>query len=393
MYKNLRVTAIIPAAGRGIRMKSADGATKQFISLAGVPVIARTLLAFERCGAVDTIVVAALADERECYAAVKKKYGITKLKSVVTGGGTRQLSVKSGIAAMPEDTDIILIHDGARCLVSPEYIEKIIVAAAESGAAIAAERSVDTVKLSDGEELVLKTVDRSRVFLAKTPQAFRKDVYLKALKTAPPDATDDAAICEAAGIKVRLVECGGKNIKLTVPEDLPIMEAIIRQTEGTPFDLRAGHGFDAHRLVAGRKLILGGVDVPFDRGLDGHSDADVLTHAIIDALFGAAALGDIGKHFPPSDGAYKDIRSLILLEKAAEMLREAGYTVLNIDATVIAQAPKLSPYIEEMRENVAKAAGVPFDRVSVKATTEERMGYTGSGDGISAHAVCMIAGK
>ena len=388
MFKNRYVTAIIAAAGKGLRMETTGG-TKQFIELCGVPVIARTLTAFQRCGAVDAIVVSALKEEIGCYGAIKEKYGITKLKSVVAGGAVRQESVRNGVDAMPGETDCIVIHDGARCLVDPEYIEKVIAAAVESGAAIAAERATDTVKISDGEGGIKKTVDRNAVFLAKTPQAFLKDVFLKALETAPEGLTDDAAICEAAGIKVKLVECGEKNIKLTVPDDLPIVEALIRRREGNA-GMRIGHGFDAHRLVEGRELILGGVDIPCEKGLMGHSDADVLTHAVCDALLGAAALGDIGKHFPPSDDSYKGICSLRLLERTTELLKFAGFSVVNIDATVVAQAPRLSPYIDGMRENIAKAAGIETDRVSVKATTEEKMGYTGSGEGVSAHAVCLI---
>ncbi len=388
MFKNRYVTAIIAAAGKGLRMETTGG-TKQFIELCGVPVIARTLTAFQRCGAVDAIVVSALKEEIGCYGAIKEKYGITKLKSVVAGGAVRQESVRNGVDAMPGETDCIVIHDGARCLVDPEYIEKVIAAAVESGAAIAAERATDTVKISDGEGGIKKTVDRNAVFLAKTPQAFLKDVFLKALETAPEGLTDDAAICEAAGIKVKLVECGEKNIKLTVPDDLPIVEALIRRREGNA-GMRIGHGFDAHRLVEGRKLILGGVDIPCEKGLMGHSDADVLTHAVCDALLGAAALGDIGKHFPPSDDSYKGICSLRLLERTTGLLKFAGFSVVNIDATVVAQAPRLSPYIDGMRENIAKAAGIETDRVSVKATTEEKMGYTGSGEGVSAHAVCLI---
>ena len=393
MYNGKYVTAIIPAGGRGLRMRSTDGATKQFVSLCGVPVVARTLSAFERCPSVDAVVVAALAEEIGYYREVREKYGITKLKSVVPGGETRQISVENGGKAMPSETGIVVIHDAARCLVTPEYIERVIKAADESGAAIAAERSKDTVKISDGGTYISKTTDRDRVFLAKTPQAFLTRIYLKALEKASKTAVDDASLCEAAGIKVRLVECGEPNIKLTLPEDVPVAEAIIRQREGRYLPFRAGHGFDAHRLVEGRKLVLGGVGIPYEKGLDGHSDADVLTHAVCDALLGAAALGDIGKHFPPSDGAYKNICSLRLLEKTAEILDEAGFSVVNIDATVTAQAPKFAPYIDAMRANLAKAAGVPFDRVSVKATTEEHMGYTGRGEGISAHAVCMVAGR
>lgn len=388
MFKNRYVTAIIAAAGKGLRMETTGG-TKQFMELCGVPVIARTLIAFQRCAAVDAIVVSALKEEIDCYGAIKEKYGITKLKSVVAGGSVRQESVKNGVVAMPEETGCIVIHDGARCLVGPEYIEKVISAAVEYGAAIAAERATDTVKISDGDGGIKETVDRNAVFLAKTPQAFLKDVYLKALESAPEGLTDDAAICEAAGIKVKLVECGGKNIKMTVPDDIPIAEALIRRREGNA-DMRTGHGFDAHRLVEGRKLILGGVDIPYEKGLMGHSDADVLTHAVCDALLGAAALGDIGKHFPPSDEGYKGICSLRLLERTAELLKNAGWSVVNIDATVVAQSPRLSPYIDGMRENIAKAAGIETDRVSVKATTEEKMGYTGNGEGISAHAVCLI---
>ncbi len=391
MYNDLFVTAIIPAAGRGVRMADSRGRAKQFIELRGVPVIARTLTAFEKCDLVDAVVVVAGKDERGFYDVIGEKYGIKKLVCVAEGGETRQISVGNGVAVMPPQTGVIVIHDGARCLVGPECIEKVIKAAVEHGAAIAAERATDTVKTAGADGYIASTVDRNTVYLAKTPQVFLKEVYLKALENAPEGVTDDASLCEAAGIPVKLVEDEGNNIKLTVPGDVPVMEALIEYNEGKRENMRIGHGFDAHRLTAGRKLVLGGVEIPYEKGLLGHSDADVLIHAVIDALLGAAGLGDIGRHFPPTDDAYKDISSLILLGRTAEMLRARGFSVVNVDATVIAQAPRLAGYIDRMAENIAGTLGVDADRVNVKATTEEHMGYTGSGEGISAHAVCAVS--
>ena len=313
MYNDRYVTAIIAAAGKGVRMGTADGKTKQFMTVGGLPVIVRTLTAFEKCSAVDAVIVVSPEHETGLYSDVKQQYGISKLKSVVCGGSTRQQSVKNGVSVLPDETDYIVIHDGARCLVTPEMIVKVIEAASETGAAIAAARSVDTVKAADGDGNISETLDRDKIYLAQTPQVFLKSLYIKALENAPDGVTDDASICEASGTRVKLVDCGRQNIKLTVPEDIPVIEALLKNAEGENGRMRVGHGFDAHRLVEGRKLILGGVDVPFEKGLDGHSDADVLVHAICDALLGAASLGDIGKHFPPSDDAYKGICSLKLL--------------------------------------------------------------------------------
>ncbi|MBQ7454905.1 MAG: 2-C-methyl-D-erythritol 2,4-cyclodiphosphate synthase, partial [Clostridia bacterium] len=230
------------------------------------------------------------------------------------------------------------------------------------------------------------TPDRSVLRAVQTPQGFSRALLERAHREITDRCTDDAALVSRLGVPVRLVSGSPRNIKLTAKEDLAMAEFYLGGR------LRVGHGYDAHRLVEGRKLILGGVDIPYEKGLLGHSDADVLLHAIMDALLGAAALGDIGKHFPPSDASYKDISSVQLLEKTAALLTEAGFSVQNVDATVVAQRPKLAPYLTQMRQNIADALKIDVSAISVKATTTEGMGFEGRGEGISAHAVALVTG-
>ena len=238
--------------------------------------------------------------------------------------------------------------------------------------------------------MVENTPDRSTLYAVQTPQCFDRAAYLAALdeldEASARLVTDDCSLFELTGRPVELVQGDYANIKITTREDLP-------RTENGGKKMRIGHGYDVHRLVEGRKLIMGGVTIPYEKGLLGHSDADVLLHAVSDALLGAAALGDIGKHFPDTDPRYEGADSLMLLREVGRLLDETGYTVGNIDATVLCQAPKLAPHIPAMRQNIANALGLALDDVSVKATTEEHLGFTGEGLGIAAHAVALIEKK
>ena len=282
------------------------------------------------------------------------------------------------------------MHDGARPLITPQQFESVIEAAERGGAAAAAAPVKDTVKLIAEDHTVASTPDRSRLWAVHTPQIFGRALYESAMKKAEDagrDFTDDCQLFEFADLPVQLINTGYRNLKITTPEDMD-MAAVLMKGEEPLF--RIGHGYDVHRLTEGRALVLGGVNIPYEKGLLGHSDADVLTHAVMDALLGAAALGDIGRHFPDTDEKYRGADSVCLLRRVTEILKEHGFVPGNIDATVLAQAPKLAPHIEKMREILADACGLSIDAVSVKATTEEKLGFTGAGEGIAAHAVCLI---
>lgn len=383
-------TALIAAAGIASRMEGRD---KLFCILGDRPVLAGTLGVFQLCPAIDHIVVVARREKQRDIEKLCAQFGITKLYSVVAGGETRTRSVALGLSALPGHTKLVAIHDGARSFVTLEVIEKTVSLAAITGAAAAGVRVKDTLKRTEGG-VITDTPDRSLYWSIQTPQVFDSDLIRRAHAEAAAlgiEATDDCALVERLGHKVYISEGSYKNIKITTPEDLICAQALLEKGEEPVMKCRIGHGYDVHKLVCGRKLILGGVEIPYDRGLYGHSDADVLVHAVADALLGAAGLGDIGRHFPDTDNQYKGISSLLLLERVAQMVEERGYRVCNIDATIIAQRPKLAGYIREMEENIAqilKAADV-----NVKATTEEGLGLTGRGEGIAAHSICLLTGK
>ena len=301
------------------------------------------------------------------------------------GGEDRQESVLHGLLKLPDDCDIVLIHDGARPLVDDQTVKNVIDSVRKYGSGIASTPVTDTFKQVNKNLVAVSTPDRSCLRAVQTPQGFLKETLLRAHHEISQRCTDDAALVSALGVPVYLCEGSTRNIKLTTPEDIAMAQ---HYAQIFP---RVGHGFDAHRLVEDRLLILGGVTIPYEKGLLGHSDADVLLHAITDALLGAAAMGDIGQHFPDRDPRYKGISSLLLLEEAVKLLKSHGFAPLNIDATIIAQRPKLAAFIPQMRENIAKALGIDVNYVSVKATTTEGMGFEGEGLGISAHAVAMIS--
>ncbi|MBO4934370.1 MAG: 2-C-methyl-D-erythritol 2,4-cyclodiphosphate synthase [Clostridia bacterium] len=379
-----RIGAVIAAGGSSSRMNGPD---KMFARIGGIPVIARACLAFEANGNVSEIVVVAKSDNVAAVREILDGCGISKLKAVVAGGETRTESVRNGVNRL-SDCEYIAIHDGARPFVSQKLINECAETAYEHGSAVPVIPSFDTLKtVSDG--VVTGTVDRSAVYRVQTPQIFKTELYVKALdKFADSGFTDDCAMLEEAGENVAV--CGGdeENIKITVPSDLKYGTFL---AEGDNKVIRTGFGYDVHRLVEGRKLILCGVDVPFEKGLLGHSDADVALHALMDALLGAAALGDIGKFFPDNDEKYAGISSIKLLETVVDNLASNKYTIHSIDITIVAQRPKICSYIDEMRRNVAFACRIDVGFVSVKATTEEGLGFTGAGDGISAYAVCSIS--
>ena len=381
-----RVTAVLVAAGSSTRM----GFDKLSFDLGGETVVQRSIRAFAECPLVDEIVL--VAGKNRAFLE-QQAAACPKPVQVVPGGATRAESAKNGVLAA--HGDLVAVHDAARPFVSGEVIAAVLKAAARCGAAAPAVPVKDTIKQAKGGSgktvpagcMVEDTPDRSTLYAVQTPQCFDRAAYLAALDELDEArarlVTDDCSLFELTGRPVELVQGDYANIKITTREDLP-------RAENGGKKMRIGHGYDVHRLVEGRKLILGGVEVPYEKGLLGHSDADVLAHAVMDAVLGAAALGDIGQHFPDTAEEYAGADSLVLARRVAEIVAAQGWRIENIDATILCQRPKLAPYIPVMREKLAAAFGLPVEAVSVKATTEEHLGFTGEGLGIAAHAVALI---
>lgn len=378
MLHGKTVAAIIVAAGSSRRM----GFDKLFFEINGVPVLSKSLAAFDAHPLIDELIVVA---GRNAERVQRLLAAVQKPHRLVTGGAQRSDSVANGLAAT--DAAYVAIHDAARPFVSEAIITQALETAYSTGAAAPAVPVKDTVKIAGAKGAVRSTPPRSSLFAVQTPQCFLAQTYRAILANGHAgEVTDDCSVFENAGYTVTLTQGSYANCKITTQEDLL---PYLQPKKEAP--MRIGHGYDVHRLTENRKLVLGGVEIPYEKGLLGHSDADVLTHAVMDALLGAAALGDIGKHFPDSDEIYRGADSIALLRHVGALLREHGYALQNLDATLLCQAPKLAPHIPTMRENLARALGVAVDAVSVKATTEEGLGFTGEGAGIAAHCVCLLA--
>ncbi len=380
----MHVSAIIAAGGRGLRF--GDARPKQLRLLAGRSILERSVEAFARHDRVTEVVVAlpeALLAEPPAFLA-RPDARIT----LVPGGARRQDSVANAFRAVAGRADLVVIHDAARPLVSAGLITRTIEAAAAHGAAIAAVPSVDTVKRAGVDGVITATLPRGEIHLAQTPQAFRTEVLASALARAAEgdEATDEASLVERAGTGVWLVEGDAGNLKITTEDDLRMAERLV----GAPPGLRIGQGYDLHRLVPGRPLVLGGVTIPGDVGLLGHSDADAVCHALTDALLGAAAAGDIGRHFPDTDPTWQGADSLELLREAVAIVRRQGWQVVNVDVVVVAQRPKLSPHVDGMRARLAGVLGVEPACVSVKGKTNEGVDAVGAGEAIAVHAVALL---
>ena len=429
MYKNRKVTAVIVAAGSARRM---GGINKQYAELAGMPVLARSVAAFDNDPFVDEIVIVARnGEEDRCRRDIVEKYGFRHVSAVVPGGAERQDSVRAALGVVfggaagreagscgsevsdggggrddDRDVGLVLIHDGARPLVSRTVIDAVIDGCAARGAAIPAVSVKDTIKqihLSDRRAVVSFTPERSLLRAVQTPQGFDAALLMRAYDACAPDTavTDDASLVEALGAPVYIVDGDEMNIKITTPSDLGRAEQLLNGSSADDPGIndpvaavarvpRTGMGYDVHAFAENRKLILGGVNIPHDRGLLGHSDADVLIHAVMDALLGAAALGDIGKHFPDTDLRYKGISSLLLLGHVSELLSSHGWTIVNIDVTVIAQRPKIAPHIPQMKKIMAEVLKISESQINIKGTTTERLGFTGREEGIASQAVASI---
>jgi 2-C-methyl-D-erythritol 4-phosphate cytidylyltransferase/2-C-methyl-D-erythritol 2,4-cyclodiphosphate synthase len=389
------VSAIIAAAGRGTRLGAAT--PKQLLTLGDRTILQRSFDLVDGHDEIHEIIVALPSD----LAWSPPPFLVSSKKPVriVGGGSRRQDSVAKAFAQVSNRASVIVIHDAARPFASADLFSRVIEAAAKGGAATAALQASDTVKESTaapGVRIVARTLSRDSIYLAQTPQAFTREVLEDAIERGRQivnTATDEASLAEQAGHPVRLVDGEATNIKITTQQDLDVSKALVGIRDlglGISPVPRVGTGYDLHRLEPGKPLIIGGVQIPHDAGLAGHSDADVLCHAVTDAILGAAAAGDIGQHFPDSDAKWKGANSIALLEAANTMLRAAGYAVANVDAVIIAERPKLLPHISAMRANLAKAIGVDVSAVSVKGKTNEGVEALGRNEAIAVHAVALV---
>lgn len=364
---------------------------KQFMLLGGIPIVVHTLRIFERASTVDRVVLVAPEGDIAATAELAAAHGCKKVVKIVPGGRERQDSVLNGLAAVGDACEIVAIHDAVRPFINEALVDTAVSGAAELGAVCVGMPVKDTIKQSGPNDRAVATLDRKSLWIAQTPQVFKREILEEAYRRAYADryyGTDDASLVERIGVPVAMIRGGYGNIKITTPEDLEYGEYLLQKGRAA---MRTGTGYDSHRLVEGRKLILGGVEIPFERGLAGHSDADALIHAVIDALLGAMGQGDIGKHFPDTNPAYKGISSLKLLDQIKALLAETSFSILNIDAGIILERPKLAPFTDSMRENIARSLDIPAALVNIKAKTNEGMGFVGRGEGVAVFATATIA--
>ncbi|MBO1079501.1 bifunctional 2-C-methyl-D-erythritol 4-phosphate cytidylyltransferase/2-C-methyl-D-erythritol 2,4-cyclodiphosphate synthase [Roseomonas haemaphysalidis] len=377
----MRVIALLMAAGSGTRFGAAS--PKQYLPLLGRPVLRHAAEALLADGLVEAILPVVPAGQEAQVGAMLD--GLPCLPPVA-GGDSRQQSVQAGLRALAAAApDAVLVHDAARPILPAGTVTALVEALKTHPGAIPAQPVTDTLKAGSGG-VIDRTVPRAGLFRAQTPQAFRFAALLQAHRDATSEATDDASLLEAAGLPVALLPGSESNIKVTYPEDLVRAEAAL-----LPRLLPAmGTGFDVHRLVEGRPLVLCGITVPHPLGLDGHSDADVGLHALCDAIYGALAEGDIGRHFPPSEAEWKDADSARFLRHATGRVAARGGIITHADVTLICERPKIGPHADAMRVRLSELMGIPLTRVSVKATTTERLGFTGRGEGIAAQAAATL---
>jgi 2-C-methyl-D-erythritol 4-phosphate cytidylyltransferase/2-C-methyl-D-erythritol 2,4-cyclodiphosphate synthase len=392
----MKTVALIPAGGVGKRLKAKKA--KQYLLMDGVPVLVHTLKVFEEAKVIDEIILVLPPDDvASAQQQLINKYGLTKVTAVVASGKERQDSVRNGLTAINGKCDVAVIHDAVRPFVTEELIKQVVAAAKTTGAASVGVKTKDTIKETKKDNLVAATIPRQNLWLTQTPQAFKFDLLKKAYTAAYRDkyyGTDDASLVERIGAKVKMIDGSYENIKITTPEDLIMAEALMKNKKGGAMNFRNGFGYDCHRFAYGRKFILGGVEIPFNKGLQGHSDADALLHAICDALLGAVGCGDIGRHFPNTDAAYKDISSIVLLKRVKKIIEEKVFSINNIDATVIMEKPKLAHYAAAMVKNIASALDIAETSVNIKAKTNEGMGFIGQNEGVAVFAVATaIEGK
>ena len=379
-----RVVALVVAAGRGVRM--GGPVPKQYQPLGGRPVLARTVARLAGHPRIGHVTVVIPADDDGQAAAI-----LPPGTATVPGGATRAQSVAAGLAALPSEARHVLIHDAARPLVPDAVIDRVIDALGASDAAAPALAVTDALWREDGAGGVAASVPRAGLWRAQTPQGFAVAAIRAAHARAPAEAADDVEVARAAGLDVAIVAGDEDNIKLTRPEDMARAERILAGREA-PMEVRLGNGYDVHRFGPGAGVILCGVEVPHDRALQGHSDADVGMHAVTDAIYGALAAGDIGRHFPPSDPQWKGAASEIFLRHAVGLAARDGWRIGNVDCTLVCERPKIGPHAGAMQARMGEIMGLPAARVSVKATTSERLGFTGREEGIAALATVTLLG-
>jgi 2-C-methyl-D-erythritol 4-phosphate cytidylyltransferase / 2-C-methyl-D-erythritol 2,4-cyclodiphosphate synthase len=383
-----KVAAVIVAAGRGHR--AGGEMPKQYRRIGGEPVIRAALAAFAGHPAIAAVQPVIHGEDEAQFRAATT--GLNRLRAPVQGGASRQASVYAGLEALRGTTpDIVLIHDAARPFVSGALIARAIAAAKEHNAAVPAVGVADTVKKVDAQGTITATIDRNELRIVQTPQAFSYklivDAHRRAAAAARSDFTDDAALAEWAGHRVSVFPGDSANVKLTTNEDFTRAEAMRMAATG---DIRTGSGFDVHAFADGDHIMLGGVRIAHTRGVTGHSDADVALHALVDAILGALAEGDIGQHFPPSDPQWKGAASEKFLAFASERVRARSGVIAHLDVTIVCEAPRIGPHRDAMRARIAAIAGIDVERVAIKATTSERLGFTGRGEGIAAMATATV---
>ena len=384
-----KIAALVCAAGVGARMGL--GMPKQYMQIAGEPMLALAIRALARCARIETIYV--VVSPEDAYIEEVAKRFPQNVVLLRVGGAERAETVRNGLVTAGFSLDDwVLVHDAARPCIKGAEIDHLldeVLSDPNVVGGILAVPMADTVKRADTHRRILETVPRKDLWRAATPQLFRAGDLMRALSGSLEGITDEASAIERLGLPVKVVAGRATNIKVTNPGDERVAELILGDASMVP--LRVGQGYDSHRLVEGRPLILGGVEIPFEKGLDGHSDADVLLHAVTDAVLGAAALGDIGQHFPPSDPKWKGADSAVLLENIVKLAKTRGWSVVNLDATIVAERPKIGPHMPAIRARVAEILGVPQDCVNVKAKTNEKMDDVGREAGMMAHAVVLLA--
>jgi 2-C-methyl-D-erythritol 4-phosphate cytidylyltransferase / 2-C-methyl-D-erythritol 2,4-cyclodiphosphate synthase len=382
------VAAIVVAAGRGHR--AGGEVPKQYRAVAGEPAIRPALSAFSSHPQIDVIQPVIHPNDDPLFRAATR--GLDKVLEPVPGGATRQVSVCHGLQALiARSPELVLIHDAARPFLTPALISRAIAAGRQYGAAVPGVAVADTVKTIDDRGMVSETLDRSLLRTVQTPQAFAFaaiiEAHGRAAAAARDDFTDDAALAEWAGHRVRVFEGEAGNIKLTTNEDFSRAEFL----RGAALnDIRTGNGFDVHAFTDGDHVMFGGIRIPHQRGVTGHSDADVALHALVDAILGALAEGDIGQHFPPSDPQWRGASSDRFLAFACERVRARGGMIANLDVTIVCEAPRVSPHRDAIRARIGAIAGIEVGRVAVKATTSEKLGFTGRGEGLFAMATATL---
>lgn len=388
----MRTAALIVAAGRGTR--AGGDIPKQYAVIGGAPVFVHALNTFAACPDVDALKTVISSDDQALYLAGISG-GVAKLQDPAVGGATRQASVLAGLEALTvSPPDVVLIHDAARPFVSLSIIARVIEALKVSPGAIAALPLTDTLKRASNVGVISETIHRDGLWRAQTPQGFYFEAILNAHRKAAAagrsDFTDDAAIAEWAGMNVAIVEDRADNVKLTTAEDIAAADRRLSTSMPDVLETRTGTGFDVHRFTDGDHVWLGGVKIPHTQRLDGHSDADVVLHALTDALLGTIGDGDIGQHFPPSDPQWKGAASHLFLADAARRVKARGGRIINVDVTILAEAPKIGPYRATMQAVIGATLGIAADRIGIKATTTEGLGFVGRREGIAAMATATV---